>query len=491
MNKQELVKAFAIATVALLGGLLLSTSIALASVPKANCGPGDRTESGLQGETTQEERFSGDSELGYNCNLKLVGQQPQGAFEGAFSQNGPAYFDHCAYYATEDDPLQQHPGVVVLDVSDPRHPRVTAYLDDNPAALNPHETLKVNEARKLLAVAESQGPGFAVYDLSADCRHPVLKASITLEGSSAHHGNFAPDGLTYYIGQQFRGIGGFLYIVDLTDPSNPQQLPTWQFLGDGRPHGVWLNPKGFARGVPEGTRLYAGQPGQFGQTPAQSSFGPDGLVILDVSDYQFRRPNPEIRIISTLFWEDQGQAEDMYPVKIKGHPYIISSDEAGGAGGVGGWAAACARGASAFGYPQIIDVGDETNPRIIAKLMLEVNDPANCSALLAVTPPDPPEPRPGRTCRPSRGRPTTAMKDVSLTIPTMRRCSLALFSMQACAFSTFAIPTTLKRSRTGSHRLCGRRSNPDQVAGQRASIEPWIRLLVTCAGSLPTRAKPR
>jgi hypothetical protein len=110
------------------------------SVPKANCGPGDRTESGLQGETTQEERFSGDSELGYNCNLELVGQQPLGAFEGAFSQNGPAYFDHCAYYGTEDDPLQQHPGVVLLDVSDPRHPRVSAYLDDNPAATDsfPH-----------------------------------------------------------------------------------------------------------------------------------------------------------------------------------------------------------------------------------------------------------------------------------------------------------------------------------------------------------------
>jgi hypothetical protein len=125
------------------------------SVPKANCGPGDRTESGLQGETTQEERFSGDSELGYKCNLELVGQQPLGAFEGAFSQNGPAYFDHCAYYGTEDDPLQQHPGVVLLDVSDPRHPRVSAYLDDNPAALNPHETLRVNQRRKLLAVAES------------------------------------------------------------------------------------------------------------------------------------------------------------------------------------------------------------------------------------------------------------------------------------------------------------------------------------------------
>jgi hypothetical protein len=97
------------------------------SVPKANCGPGDRTESGLQGETTQEERFSGDSELGYKCNLELVGQQPLGAFEGAFSQNGPAYFGACAYYGTDRvTSLQQHLGLTVIDASDPRHPRVSA-----------------------------------------------------------------------------------------------------------------------------------------------------------------------------------------------------------------------------------------------------------------------------------------------------------------------------------------------------------------------------
>src|SRR5499427_8256481 len=85
----------------------------------------------------------------------------------------------------------------------------------------------------------------------------------------------------------------------------------------------------------------------------------------------------------------------MISVKIKGHPYIVSTDEAGGAGGMDGWAGACARGASAFGYPQIIDVGDETNPKIISKLRLEVSDPANCAALLAETPPDFPGTAPG------------------------------------------------------------------------------------------------
>jgi hypothetical protein len=148
MNKQKVARVFAIATVALLGPLL-SASIALADVtgagdkrastvpvpwtgpvPRANCGPGDRTESGLQCQTTPEERSSGDSTRGYNCNLELVGQY-QG--EGAYSQDGPAYADDCAYYATDNiTPQQKHHGVVVVDASDSRHPKPTAYLTTLP-----------------------------------------------------------------------------------------------------------------------------------------------------------------------------------------------------------------------------------------------------------------------------------------------------------------------------------------------------------------------
>ena len=259
MNKQELVRAFAIATVALLG-LLLSTSILLAAnadpipwtgpVPKADCGRWDWTESGLQGQTTPWERESGDSEGGYNCNLELVGQF-QG--EGAKSQAGPAYFDHCAYYGTNNNALQQHRGVVVIDASDPRQPRATTYLDD-PVMLDPHETPKTNARRKLLAGAQLNGPGFVVYDVS-NCAQPVLKGSVELTGSQGHMGNFAPDGLTYYLGQAFEGIGGFMHIVDLSDPSNPMQLPPWQFLGDGRPHDVRLSK--------DGTRAYVVAPRAF------------------------------------------------------------------------------------------------------------------------------------------------------------------------------------------------------------------------------------
>ena len=110
MKKQKLVRLFAVAAGAV-PGLLLTASLASAqaissdgfpgSIPKAICGPTDHTESGLQGETTMEERFSGDSETAYNCNLQLVGEEPQGTYQGAYSQDGPAYFDVCAYYGTD------------------------------------------------------------------------------------------------------------------------------------------------------------------------------------------------------------------------------------------------------------------------------------------------------------------------------------------------------------------------------------------------------
>src|SRR5690242_4462862 len=409
MKKPELVRIFAVAAAAI-PGLLLSASLASAqaiapdgfpgSIPRATCAPGDHTESGLQGETSLQERMSGDSETAYNCNLELVGQEPQDTYQGAYSQDGPAYYDVCAYYGT-DSGAATNQGIKVIDVSDPAHPVVTAHLTDTPAALNPHETVHTNANTRILVAGQNGGQNFAVYDIS-DCRHPVLKSSITLPGSNGHMGNFAPDGKTFYLSQNpcCSGFGGPLYIVDTSDPANAKQLPTWNFTGNGRPHSLNVNPQGFAPGLGEGTRAYMNQGRSWPFADAQ-----DGLVITDVSDYQLRRPNPQIRIISTLFYPDQGTGESMIPVKIKGHPYIVSVDEAGAASGQGGWPVACGRQppVGAFGYPQLIDVADETHPKIVAKLRMEVADPANCASLLAETPPDAPGTAPGTNLPASSG----------------------------------------------------------------------------------------
>ena len=133
MKTQKLNRALAIAAVGSMALTVSSLAItadlagkrvkanavgSMGPVPKAQCGRWDWTESGLQGQTTNWERFSGDSEGGYNCNLELVGQVN---VEGTFSQDGPAYYGHCAYIGTENRPLQQHPGVIVIDASDPDH----------------------------------------------------------------------------------------------------------------------------------------------------------------------------------------------------------------------------------------------------------------------------------------------------------------------------------------------------------------------------------
>ena len=130
-----------------------------------------------------------------------------GKFQGedAYSQDGPAFYSDCAYYGTDNiTTLQQHHGVTVVDTSDRRHPVATAYLDNSPAMLAPHETLKAHLQHGLLVTGEFDGSRFAVYDVSKDCRHPVLKSSIVMPNSFGHQGNFAPDGRTFYLTQMDR-----------------------------------------------------------------------------------------------------------------------------------------------------------------------------------------------------------------------------------------------------------------------------------------------
>src|SRR5260221_577861 len=200
-------------------------------VPKAHCGPHDRTESGLQGSTTLAERFGGATDRGFNCNLELVGQT-QG--EGTSWQM--AWFGDCAYYDTSNSPQQQHFGVVVVDVADPRHPKPVNYID-SVTMRDPWESLHVNAKRKLLGGVEAEngtgiGNGFEVYDVS-DCRHPVLKSRIDLPNSHAHAGNWSQDGETFYVTNGFRGVGGIMPVVAVDDPANPKWLLNWQFNGEG------------------------------------------------------------------------------------------------------------------------------------------------------------------------------------------------------------------------------------------------------------------
>lgn len=311
------------------------------AVPAAQCGPGSNPETGMQGQVSRADRASGRSLEGYSCNLERVAQYRHG--EGASWQLD--WFDECAYYGTLDNADRgTEPGAVVVDVSDPLNPVETALLQ-TPAMLDPHEALKVNEIRGLIAAVELSGgedtgpPGeeyFDIYDISGDCAHPRLQASIPITGTTGHEGEWVPDGLTYY------GSGGSLVnAIDTSDPTDPYLVQSI----DWATHGLNFSD--------DGERAYLGN----NAVPPTAALpnGATGLVVMDVSEIQRRIPDPRVKVISELYWADGAIAQHTIPFTSRGKSYLIFVEEGG------------------RGTVRIIDISDERNPVIVSRLKLEVH----------------------------------------------------------------------------------------------------------------------
>jgi hypothetical protein len=334
----------------------------------ASCAPGDNVETGLQGQTTNAERMGGSAAKGIQCNLTLLGQ-----FQGEGAYHAQTWIDVCSYYSTANGAGQQHPGVAVIDVSDPQNPKATAYLSA-PSMLQTWESLKMSTARKLLAAVESEGgtginPGFAVYDVT-DCRNPVLKASVNLPIPAGtiikgHAGAIAPDGRTYY--GSTTAAPGSLYIIDIEDPTNPKLMLNFMPAdGIGVGHDLSVSK--------DNNRVYLMQLGQ-------GTAGKNGLTILDVSDFNARKANPQIRIVGSHYWTDAGVGMTSEQIAIGGKPFLLVSDELQSGYTAGTRASACANNLPLFGFGRLVDMSDETHPFTVSRLLLDVDNPKNCDKL--------------------------------------------------------------------------------------------------------------
>lgn len=322
--------------------------------PRAVCGPGSRPETGIQGRVSREDHISGRASEGYTCNTEVVGSY---AVTNALGTVGgfkvERYVDaaghDCAYYDTTllfptsiIDTLGG--GVNVLDMSDPTKPVLTAKLM-TPAMLSPHESLLVNQQRGVLAAVLGNpafGPGVVdVYDISQDCRHPVLK-SVSPVGVFGHESGFSPDGMTYFSASPGTPT---LTPIDLTNLSVPLPLAVLPIES----HGLSISN--------DGNRAYLATR--------------DGLKILDVSEIQARKPNPKAPEISTLSWPSISIPQNTIPVTIKGKPFLVEIDE---------YTDSLSGGPGNIGAGRIIDISDETRPRVVSNLRLEVHQPEHKAA---------------------------------------------------------------------------------------------------------------
>jgi len=198
----------------------------LLPTPRADCGPGSRPETGIQGRVSPEDHESGRAAQGFTCNTELVGSYSKPSAMGTvggfkLERYVDAAGHDCAYYDTTlmypTNLLDAEGGVNVLDMSDPTKPVLTDRLL-TPAMDTPHESLVLSQARGLLAavagnLTTSVGQ-VDVYDVSQDCRHPVPKSSSPV-GFLGHESGMAPDGRTFYSASPSFGS---LVAVDITNP---------------------------------------------------------------------------------------------------------------------------------------------------------------------------------------------------------------------------------------------------------------------------------
>ena len=210
-------------------------------------------------------------------------------------------------------------------------------------------TYMVMAAQSMVNTDEPQYPGaIDVYDISADCRNPQPLAAGFPGSTFGHESGMAPDGMTFYP----TSIGtDDTTAVDISNPRLPRQLWTAKI----NTHGMSVSDDGnrgyFATG--------------------------DGLVIADLSEVQARKLNPQVREISRLRWSNMTIPQIAIPVTIGGRPYLVEIDEYS-QNSEGGSVAA---NGSRVGAARIIDISDETRPRVVSNIRLKVHQPENRAAI--------------------------------------------------------------------------------------------------------------
>ncbi len=368
-RRPHVVRLLAVLAVVALGATLMASTsnakgdVSLAAVPRADCGPGSRPETSIQGRVPAHDYDTGRAQKGYTCNTRQVSHHGgSGGFKVLryADRSGRA----CAYYdstllAPSDVPFnvgREGTGVVTLDMSDPRHPKQTANLV-TAAMQSPHESLLLNQRRGLL-VAVLGNPAtnvgmIDVYDVKGDCRTPRLLSS-TPTGVLGHESGFAPDGKTFYVSSTG---GQTLVAVDLTDPRAPR--PIWTRTGVVY-HGMRVSA--------DGNRLYVAEIGK----PGNGVMSNGGLAILDVSQIQARKADPQVPVVSKLAWRSGSIPQVPIPITIRRHKYLLEVDEF--ANYRTNQPTVYDAGAK-VGAARLINIDDEKHPRVVSNIRLQVNQP--------------------------------------------------------------------------------------------------------------------
>jgi hypothetical protein len=279
------------------------------------------------------------TKVGSSKNIKQVGRIDLPGGGKVVVEDGYAYVGHM-------DPPH---GTSIINVKDPKHPRVVAQIDV-PEGIHSHkvdvggDVMIINQERYLRS-PKGQG-GLKVFDIS-DRTKPREVSFFKSIDKGVHRFTF--DGRYAYFSPWMEGyVGNIVMILDLKDPSRPQEVGRWwmpgQWLGGGEKP-AWEGPAHRCHHpIRKGNRLYV-------------SYWHGGFVILDISD--MGKP----KLISHLDWSPPYPAPTHttlpMPEKIMDREILVVTDE---------------EAQKLFPTPQaflwVVDITDETRPIPISTYMI-------------------------------------------------------------------------------------------------------------------------
>jgi hypothetical protein len=250
-----------------------------------------------------------------------------------------------------------HRGWSILDVTDPRSPRLCRFVD-GPANT---WTIQVQVADgRLVTALEKPNEGWGVepglpfeegayiWDVAQDPEDPRLLGHWRTGGTGTHRNFYSGGDLVYMTAQPEGYVGHLLAVVDISDPAEPTELSRWWWPGqhvaggETPEHDFYLHGPAYV----VGGRAYLG-------------YGRVGMVILDVED------PADPRLVGRVSFGDLGSMLGCHSaVPLPGRDLVIANSETilEGAG-------------DPVNYTCVVDIADESHPRVVSTFPMPRPEP--------------------------------------------------------------------------------------------------------------------
>ena len=250
-----------------------------------------------------------------------------------------------------------HRGWSILDVTDPRSPRLCRFLE------GPADTwtiqVQVADGRMVTALEKpNEGWGIEpgrpfeegayIWDVAQDPEDPQLLGHWRTGGTGTHRNFYAGGDLAYMTANPEGYVGHLLAVVDIGDPARPTEIGRW-----------WWPGQHVAGGEKPEHDFYLHGPAYVVDGRAYLGYGRVGMVILDVED------PTDPRLIGRVSFGDLGSMLGCHSaVPIVGRDLVVANSETilEGAG-------------DPVNYTCVVDIADEAHPRIVSTFPLPRPEP--------------------------------------------------------------------------------------------------------------------